>query len=127
MAQQLAEHRVGDGQRLHLADLGRLDFSGQVLVTLAACETAVGGQQADGREVDGLSSLVLRRGAGAVLASLWRVPDQATRLLMEHFYRELRRHAPERALQRAQAALRAAEGGRWAAPRHWAGFVVARR
>lgn len=118
---------LGDGQRLHLADLGRLDFSGQVLVTLAACETAVGGQQADGREVDGLSSLVLRRGAGAVLASLWRVPDQATRLLMEHFYRELRRHAPERALQRAQAALRAAEGGRWAAPRHWAGFVVARR
>lgn len=119
--------QLGDGQRLHLSELGRLNFSGQALVTLASCETAVGTEQADGREVEGLSSLVLHRGAGAVLASLWRVDDRATRMLMEHFYRSLRQHPPPQALQRAQAALRAADRGAWSAPRYWAGFIVAGR
>ena len=62
-----------------------------------------------------------------VLASLWRVDDRATRMLMEHFYRSLRQHPPPQALQRAQAALRAADRGAWSAPRYWAGFIVAGR
>lgn len=119
---------LGDGSRLHLDEIAQLDFAGHALVTLSACETGIGGAPgADGREIDGLNMLVVRRGAQAVLASLWRVDDASTSALMRHFYRELQRHAPAEALRRAQQAVRLTPGGRWAAPRHWAGFYVTER
>ena len=118
---------LGDGERLYLDALARMSFVGQDLVTLAACETGLGGGDAAsaGQEVDGLNTLVMRRGAAAVLASLWRVEDDSTRGLMLALYRELRRQPdPGIALQRAQAAVREAEGGRRAHPFHWAGFYL---
>jgi CHAT domain-containing protein len=119
---------LGDGTRLSLAELAGLDFEGQALVTLSACETGLGGAEgADGREVEGLNLLILRRGAQAVLASLWRVDDASTSRLMAAFYRELRRTEPAEALRRAQAELRAAAGGNWRSPFHWAGFYVTSR
>jgi CHAT domain-containing protein len=114
---------LGDGAQMSLQALAQLDFSGQALVTLSACETALGGaEDADGREVEGLNLLLLQRGAAAVLASLWRVDDRSTAALMTRFYEELSRVDPARALQRAQAAVRATPG--WEAPLHWAGFQL---
>lgn len=114
---------LGDGTSMSLAQLAGHSFSGQALVTLSACETGVGGAQgADGREVEGLNMTILRRGAQAVLASLWRVDDGSTSALMGHFYRELRSAPPPLALQRAQQALR--DSSSWASPFHWAGFYV---
>lgn len=120
---------LGDGSRLHLDELARYSFAGHALVTLSACETGLtgGSPGGDGRELDGLHTLVMRRGARAVLASLWRVDDASTSQLMRHFYRELARHAPAEALRRAQQALRQSADGRWAAPRHWAGFYLSER
>ncbi len=124
---------LGDGQRLHLDALAQMSFAGQDLVTLSACETGIGGigggGAADaataGQEVDSLNGLVLRRGASAVLASLWRVEDESTSRLMLALYRELGRHAdPAVALQRAQAAVREGSGGQRAHPFHWAGFYL---
>lgn len=114
---------LGDGSRLHLSEMAQMRFDGSALVTLSACETGRGSGQADGREVDGLSMIVLRRGAAAVMASLWRVDDGSTSALMQDFYRELRRGDPAQALQRAQ--LRMIGGAtRQSAARHWAGFYV---
>lgn len=124
---------LGDGSRLHLDELARYDFAGHALVTLSACETGLAGGSTgagpggDGREVDGLHTLVMRRGARAVLASLWRVDDASTSQLMRHFYRELARHPPAEALRRAQQSLRQSADGRWSAPRHWAGFYLSER
>jgi CHAT domain-containing protein len=121
---------LGDGQRLGLDQLATLDFSGQDLVTLSACETGLGGADgtARGQEVEGLNLLVMRRGARAVLASLWRVEDTSTGLLMREFYRGLARRAdPAQALRQAQRAVRLAEGGRYAEPFYWAGFYLATR
>lgn len=118
---------LGDGQRLHLDELARLDFAGQDLVTLSACETGLGGgdERASGQEVDGLNTLVVRRGAAAVLASLWRVEDASTSTLMVALYRELAKQVdPAVALGRAQAVVRAA-GGASAHPFYWAGFYLA--
>lgn len=119
---------LGDGSRMHLDELARLDFAGHSLVTLSACETGIGGgEAADGREVDGLNMLVVRRGAQAVLASLWRVDDASTSALMRQFYRELARTDAPEALRRAQQQVRRSGDGRWAAPRHWAGFYITER
>lgn len=117
---------LGDGSRVALDTLSQLDFTGQALVTLSACETGLGGgTAADGREVEGLNLLILRRGARAVLATLWRVDDDSTSFLMRAFYRELARTDAAEALRRAQAAVRAQP--RWAQPSHWAAFYVTTR
>lgn len=117
---------LGDGTRLPLDAIARLDFRGHELVTLSACETGVGGAAgADGAEVEGLNLLLIRRGARAVLASLWRVDDQSTSALMAAFYRELAHSDAAEALRRAQAGVRATAA--WQSPFHWAGFYVTLR
>src|SRR6185437_3212839 len=55
---------LGDGSRLMLDTLANLDFTGLDLVTLSACQTAMGGGRTDdGREIEGLSAIVQQRGA----------------------------------------------------------------
>ena len=63
------------------------DFSQTKLLTLSACDTAMGGAEGDGREVDGLGNVAHDKGAEAVLASLWAVNDKSTGLLMQEMYR----------------------------------------
>jgi CHAT domain-containing protein len=80
----------GQGFHLTLADLRddqRLDFKGIELLTLSGCQTAVGSSDSDGREIDGLGITAQRKGAKAVVATLWPVNDASTGLLMETFYR----------------------------------------
>ena len=124
---------LGDGSHLTLDRVGALDFSGIELVTLSACQTALGGATTDdGHEVEGLSALVQRRGAQEVVASLWRVEDAGTALLMHIFYTSLS-HRPgdaPGALQSGQRAL--LDGGRrgrpdYRHPYYWAGFILSSR
>ncbi|MBP6903378.1 MAG: CHAT domain-containing protein [Burkholderiaceae bacterium] len=110
---------LGDGSRWPLARLAELDFRGHALVTLAACDTGAAG----GEAADSLQSLILNRGARAVLASLWQVDDASTSALMRSFYSHLGRHGPAEALRLAQSEVRRQPG--WQHPQHWAGFVLA--
>lgn len=113
---------LGDGQRLALQRLRELDLGAPRLVTLSACDTAVPGGGADGREIDGLAATWLAKGAGQVLASLWRVDDRDTARFMQRFYAELSRTPDDAAaaLQRAQAAAARQRGE---VP-HWAAFTL---
>jgi CHAT domain-containing protein len=116
---------LGDGSRLTLDEIGALDFSGIDMVTLSACETAMGESRTDdGREIEGLSALVQRRGAGRVIASLWQVEDASTAVLMRTMYQTFNAAYGDAALglQQAQRALRAR--GTDAEPYYWAGFMV---
>ena len=82
----------GKGEPLTIADLGSIDleFDNLHLVVLSACQTALGSTALDGTEIAGLSSYFLGRNkAKAVLASLWRVDDTGTSLLMQRFYQLL--------------------------------------
>jgi CHAT domain-containing protein/tetratricopeptide (TPR) repeat protein len=92
------------------------------LVTLSACETALGREVSGEGLVSGLPRAFLYAGASRVVVSLWPVGDLATRDLMTRFYHGLFAQglAPARALQEAQRALR--QSGR--RPREWAGFVL---
>jgi hypothetical protein len=58
------------------------------LVTLSACQTALG-KQAGGEGLMGFTQALLMSGARSVCLSLWKVDDQATSLLMRRFYENL--------------------------------------
>lgn len=82
---------LGGGQFLRLADFGTdggIVFSGDPMVVLSACETAVEVRDASGVEIDSLARIVGKAGASTVLASLWQVSDASTADLMARFYRE---------------------------------------
>jgi CHAT domain-containing protein len=121
---------LGDGSVLTLDAISALDFHAIDLVTLSACETGMGGARTDdGREIEGLSALVQRRGAGRVVASLWQVEDVSTAQLMRVLYAEFSASHGDAAwgLQQAQRALRSisnSKGTPYAEPYYWAGFSV---
>jgi CHAT domain-containing protein len=75
------------------------------LVTLSACQTALGKEVA-GEGIVGLTRAFQYAGARTVLASLWRVADESTAELMKRFYRGLRSGLPkDQALRQAQLAF----------------------
>lgn len=102
---------LGDGSLLTLRDIRRIDFNDIALMALSACSTAYGeGRDPDGREIEGFAALAQRRGANAVLASLWNVSDDSTALLMQRFYEAQARGAgTSQALRTAQRALMAGD------------------
>ena len=58
------------------------------LVTLSACETALG-RDAGGEGFVGFTQALLMSGTRSVCLSLWKVDDTATALLMQRFYANL--------------------------------------
>lgn len=80
---------LGDGGKLTLQQVQNSEnmFVGIELLTLSACDTGYGGKTADGREIEGLGVLAQRKGARAIMATLWPVDDESTRDLMIDFYR----------------------------------------
>src|SRR5262252_2353894 len=93
------------------------------LVVLSACDTALG------KEVrgEGLISMVrgfMYSGTPRVLASLWKVDDEATAELMKEFYKQLLGAglAPAAALRQAQLAQMQKKSHQ--AAYYWAGFQV---
>ncbi len=76
------------------------------LVTLSACESGLS-RIRSGDELMGLVRAFMLAGAPAIVATLWRVDERSTRILMEKFYREAAAGASfAQALQRAQLYLR---------------------
>ncbi|WP_069469813.1 CHAT domain-containing protein [Candidatus Marithrix sp. Canyon 246] len=56
------------------------------LLTLSACETAVGNDRA----ALGLAGIAIKTGVPSVLATLWKVNDQSTQSVIVEFYRQLK-------------------------------------
>lgn len=80
---------MGDGNLLTLAQIKKLPnlVGGVQVLTLSACNTGVGDNAGDGKEVEGFGVLAQRQGAKAVIASLWPVADASTSRLKRDFYR----------------------------------------
>lgn len=100
---------LGGGQTVTLGELRARDvsFDAVHLLTLSACDTAVGAT-GDGREIEGLAMLALMQGAKSVVASLWQVSDHSTAIFMESFYRAAMgagRQSKAEAMRLAQLAL----------------------
>jgi CHAT domain-containing protein len=111
---------------LSTMDVFSLDLSCS-LVTLSACETALGMAGA-GDELMGLSRAFLYAGAASLVPSLWRVEDRSTSELMAVFYTILRQGTGKaQALRQAQLALlhnTIDAGSDYSAPFFWAPFQL---
>jgi tetratricopeptide (TPR) repeat protein/CHAT domain-containing protein len=100
-------------------DVSGLDLLSTELVVLSACETGLG-EVKTGEGVFGLQRAFTLAGARTLVMSLWSVPDEQTRELMEDFYqRLLRGEGKADALRNAQLALRQ----KYPDPYYWGAFI----
>lgn len=93
------------------------------LVVLSACQTALG-KEIKGEGLVGLTRGFMHAGVPRVVASLWRVDDYATSVLMKRFYRVMLQEKlrPAEALRQAQ--LEMWRQKQWQAPFYWGAFVL---
>ena len=122
---------LGDGSGLPLTKIETEDykFKNVDLLALSACQTARGGVDATGKEIEGFGALAQKRGAKAVLATLWPVFDESTGLLMSGFYRihgEKDKPSMAESLRRAQLMMINGEikGKDFSHPFYWGPFVL---
>ena len=112
------EGRTKDGY-VRLGDIYHLKLSAD-LVILSACDSALG-RDLDSEGIIGLPRGFLYAGARSVIASLWKVDDQATATLMAGLYRRMHQgETPGAALRGAQLEM-VRQGSK---PADWAAFVL---
>ena len=91
------------------------------LLTLTACETAVGSD----RDALGIAGISLQAGAKSAIASLWQVDDQATAELITQFYQNLNQGLGRaKALQLAQKSWLQTHTGTRNHPGYWAALTL---
>ena len=110
----------GGEAQFRLLDILQLKLRAR-LVVLSACDTS-GGRLLPGEGVLGLTQAFLEAGAASVLASYWRVEDEATEPFMRRFYQYLLQDGltAAAALRRAQLDAAAADTASFS----WAAFSV---
>lgn len=91
------------------------------LVTLSACETALG-KKIEGEGVRGLTSAFLLAGANTVVVSLWKVADESTSIFMIEFYNQLIA-GRDKAFALKQAKLKLLADPNYRHPYYWAPFI----
>jgi len=112
--------RKQDGY-LRIGDIYKLALSAD-LVVLSSCESALG-KDMESEGIIGLPRAFLYAGAKSVIASLWKVDDQASAKMMSGLYKRISRgEGPGTALRAAQ--LEMAHDQRWSKPYFWAAFAV---
>lgn len=112
---------VDDGI-LTAEEISWMDLRDCKLVVLSACETGLGSVDfVEG--VLGLQRGFKLAGVDKIVMSLWRVDDNATRILMTEFYNNLTNgYTTHDALENAKKTL--IDSGIYSAPYYWAGFVL---
>ncbi|EKV00456.1 hypothetical protein Lepto7375DRAFT_2570 [Leptolyngbya sp. PCC 7375] len=91
------------------------------LLTLTACETAIG----DGRATLGLAGVAVRAGVRSAIASLWAVNDAATADLITRFYKHLLDPNLSKAEALRTAQLEIIQAGEYSkSPYYWAPFIL---
>ncbi|MGE0087646.1 MAG: CHAT domain-containing protein [Desulfococcaceae bacterium] len=90
------------------------------LLTLSACQTALG----DERAALGLAGVAVKAGVRSAVATLWYVDDEATSLVIREFYRQLKTPglSKAKALQNAQKKL--ISRLRFRHPAYWGPFLL---
>lgn len=111
----------GDG-KLTLEELWGMEVMNHLdIVVLSACQTAVTKGSAESSPVSPASGF-LQNGVKSVVATLWKVDDEATSLLMTEFYKNMRTMATLDALREAQVTL--SRNPKYQHPYYWAGAIL---
>jgi CHAT domain-containing protein len=112
--------RKEDGY-LRLGDIYKLKLSAD-LVVLSSCDSALG-RDLESEGIIGLPRGFLYAGAKSVIATLWKVNDEASAKLMAGLYARLGRgESPSAALRGAQ--LDMVRDQQWSNPYYWAAFTL---
>jgi len=112
--------------RINVKDLSDLFQTSQdreapiELLVLSACQTAQGDRQA----TLGMAGVAVESGARSTVASLWRVQDTSTSILMGEFYRLLIDTQQPRAKVLRDAQLTLMKTPSYQHPYYWAPFVM---
>ena len=80
---------MGTGELMPVQDIVEMDFTGLSLVTISGCDTGTASLDGNTALLQSFADRLVLRGAGAVLASLWRVADAGSARLITEFYRNL--------------------------------------
>lgn len=106
---------------LRLGDIYKLRLSAD-LVVLSACNSALG-KELESEGIIGLPRGFLYAGSRSVIASLWKVEDEAAADFMRGFYARIKQgKSPSAALRGTQ--LEMSRERRWKEPFYWAAFVL---
>jgi CHAT domain-containing protein len=115
-----ARGRKQDGY-LRVGDIYKLSLAADLIV-LSSCDSALG-KDMESEGIIGLPRAFLYAGAKSVIASLWKVNDEATARMMSVLYTRIRNgEDPGSALRGAQ--LEMAHDERWSKPYYWAAFAL---
>ena len=113
---------IDDGL-LTAREISLMDLHNADLVVLSACQTGLGDIDSEG--VYGLQYGFKMAGVKTILMSLDKVDDEATRILMVEFYRNLMSgQSKPQSLKNAQKFLRSVDNGKYDKPKYWASFIM---
>ena len=90
------------------------------LLTLSACDTAVG----DDRAALGLAGVAIKAGARSAVATLWSVNDGASAVLVSDFYARLKDAQKSKAAALREAQLALLSDARYRHPYYWAPYLM---
>lgn len=90
------------------------------LLTLSACQTAVG----DNRAALGLAGIAVKAGARSALATLWFINGQAASDLVSEFYRQLKQSSTSKALALKNAQVHLIKNANYEHPYFWSPFLL---
>jgi CHAT domain-containing protein len=116
------EHGEPIEDALRAADLEALTLTAEVAV-FSGCDTALG-KEVLSEGMVGIGYATLARGAGAVVSSLWPVPDEMGANLMTEFYRHLLRDSMQPAPALSASMRSVLRRNPAADPALWAAFQV---
>ena len=114
----------GNNGKLTMREIQRLGITDCNMVILSACQTAVSKQLVNGWNISPANSFLVSN-VKTVVASLWKVADEPTSLLMEYFYENLSQpKSMEKAEALRQAQIRLSQDARFRHPNYWGAFVL---
>ena len=113
----------GNGDKIKLNEITDWQIPNIDLIVLSACETGTS-TLGNGVEILGFGYQIQKAGAKNAIASLWKVNDEGTQVLMEAFYGELKKGdlSSTEALHRAQVAL--IKSPKYNHPFYWSAFFA---
>lgn len=114
----------GNNGQLTMREIQGLGITDCNMVILSACQTAVSKQLVKGWNISPANSFLVSN-VKTVVASLWKVADEPTGLLMQYFYENLSLPQPmEKSEALRQAQIKLSQSPRFSHPNYWGAFVL---
>ncbi len=114
----------GNNGQLTMREIQSLGITDCNMVILSACQTAVSKQLVKGWNISPANSFLVSN-VKTVVASLWKVADEPTGLLMQYFYENMAQQKPmEKAEALRQAQIKLSQNPRFSHPNYWGAFVL---